>query len=79
MKNYVVLGRLWKHAIEFKTESSADRYIDQLHGVECEKCSAEEIAARFAGFKQKQSNFNDNRDDIRSMITVYEYTNKAAA
>lgn len=78
MKNYVLMGCLWKRALEFTNEEQADQYIAQhCHSIDYEKCSAEEIQTRFAGFKQKHLDVANDENDIRSMTTVYEYKNAA--
>lgn len=78
MKNFVLLGRLWKHAAEFANEASADQYIAQhCQGIDYEKCSKDEVESRFSGFKQKHLNLDESQNDIRSVTTVYEYKNAA--
>ncbi|MFI0397515.1 MAG: hypothetical protein ACH34X_00430 [Thiolinea sp.] len=71
MKNFVLLGSLWRRAVEFANEASADQYIAQhCQGIDYEKCSADELQSRFAGLKKEYLNYENAQDSIRGMIVV---------
>lgn len=74
MKNFVLLGHLWKRAIEFVNEASADHYIAKhCQGIDYEKCSAEELNTRFASTSKKYLNATDEQDNIRGMLVLREF------
>jgi len=71
MKNFVLLGSLWRRAVEFANEASADQYIAQhCQGIDYEKCSAAEVQSRFAGFPKKYFSYDPAQTAIRGMIVV---------
>lgn len=71
MKNFVLLGSLWRRALEFANEANADQYINKYcQGIDYEKCSAAEVHTRFAGFQKKYLDYDNQRNDIRGMIVV---------
>ncbi|WP_298610550.1 hypothetical protein [uncultured Thiothrix sp.] len=71
MKNFVLLGSLWKRAVEFVNEAQADQYIAQrCQGIDYEKCSAAEVDSRFAGLQKKYLSYDQNQHPIRGLIVV---------
>lgn len=71
MKNFVLLGSLWKRAVEFVNETQADQYIAQrCQGIDYEKCSVDEVDARFAGLQKKYLSYDHTQYPIRGMIVV---------
>lgn len=71
MKNFVLLGSLWKRAVEFVSEEQADQYIAQrCQGIDYEKCSADEVHSRFAGLQKKYLSYEPVQHPIRGMIVV---------
>ena len=71
MRNFVLLGQLWKRAIEFVNEASADRYIaKRCQGIAYEKCSEDELNARFAGMDKQYLDYTDEHDNMRGIIVL---------
>ncbi|MEN9434439.1 MAG: hypothetical protein RLZZ422_2028 [Pseudomonadota bacterium] len=74
MKNFVLLGHLWKRAIEFVNEASADRYIAKhCQGINYEKYSEEELSTRLAGCDTKYITYANEQDNARGVIVVREF------
>lgn len=71
MKNFVLLGQLWKRAIEFVNEASADRYIaTHCQGIDYEKCSADELHTRFADADKQYLTYTNELENTRGMIIL---------
>ncbi|HMT92990.1 hypothetical protein [uncultured Thiothrix sp.] len=71
MKNFVLLGSLWKRAVEFVSEAQADQYIVQrCQGIDYEKCSADEVDSRFAGLQKKYLSYDHSQYPIRGVIVI---------
>jgi hypothetical protein len=71
MKNFVILGQLWRRAVEFPNEAQADEYIAQsCQEIAYEQCSAAELQERFAGYKQVYLSHDSENDPICGTIVL---------
>ena len=69
MKNYVVIGEMWKRAIVFLDESYADLYISRnCHGVFCRKYSEAEFNERFGKIAKTVQEYGVNAYNAQTLI-----------
>jgi hypothetical protein len=73
MKNFVIIGDLWKRVIEFTSEAKADAYMAKnCHTVCCEKCSEAEFEARFANVSKRSLEYGLNEYNALRLIILGE-------
>jgi hypothetical protein len=73
VKNFVIIGDLWKRVIEFVSEANADAYIaNNCPGVCCEKCSEAEFEERFARVSKKSLEYGLNEYNALRLIILGE-------
>ena len=71
MKNYVVIGEMWKRAIVFLDESYADLYISKnCTGVFCRKYSEKEFNERFGKIAKTVQEYGLNTYNAQQLIIL---------
>lgn len=69
MKNYVVIGEMWKRAIVFLDEGCADLYISKnCHGVFCRKYSEADFNEQFGKIAKTIQEYGANSYNAQALI-----------
>ncbi len=71
MKNYVVIGDMWKRAIVFLDENYADLYISKnCEGVFCRKYSEQEFNERYGKIAKTIQEYGLNVYNAQQLIIL---------
>ncbi len=71
MKNYVVIGEMWKRAIVFRDEQYADFYINKnCNGIFCRKYSESEFDERFGKMAKTVQEYGLNAYGAHHLIIL---------